>query len=239
MKDRSFFNKLFFHENGEFSSMKFILFQFSFILWLTTVAWIASVIFDFQIDPNWYVLVGSLFGTGIIGRAGQMAAPYVLGAFKTRGERKAEVDSGKKAPPPKPQKQNVVVGDNKLPSSKNFKIDEFHCKDGTPVPEQYYKNVQDVMDSLEVVREAFGGKRITISSGYRTVSYNKAIGGAKLSKHLQAMAVDFKVFNTKASQVQKKVEELMDEGKIKAGGIGLGKSFTHYDIRGKKTKWTD
>lgn len=58
------------------------------------------------------------------------------------------------------------------------------------------------------------------------------------SKHLTASAADFKVFNTKASQVQKMVEKLMDEGKIKAGGIGLGSSFTHYDIRGKKTKWT-
>ena len=45
----------------------------------------------------------------------------------------------------------------KIPKSKHFKLEEFHCKDGTPVPEEYYGNVQKLMDNLEVIREHFGG----------------------------------------------------------------------------------
>lgn len=123
-------------------------------------------------------------------------------------------------------------------STPHFSMSEFACKDGTPVPDKFKARTYKLMQQLEVIREAFGGKQITISSGYRTPEYNTKIGGAAQSRHMVGDAADFKVAGVSAKKVQQTVELLMDAGKILKGGIGLGKTFTHYDIRGTKTKWT-
>lgn len=123
-------------------------------------------------------------------------------------------------------------------STPHFSMSEFACKDGTPVPDKFKARTYKLMQQLEIIREAFGGKQITISSGYRTPEYNTKIGGAAQSRHMVGDAADFKVAGVSAKKVQQTVELLMDAGKILKGGIGLGKTFTHYDIRGTKTKWT-
>ena len=61
------------------------------------------------------------------------------------------------------------------PSSPHFKLEEFTCKDRTPVPIQYYGNIQRVMNALEKLR-AVWGKPIIIHSGYRTPIHNKKVG---------------------------------------------------------------
>jgi len=122
----------------------------------------------------------------------------------------------------------------KIPSSKHFKIEEFHCNDGTPVPEEFYENVQELMDNLEIIREHFGYP-IKINSGYRTPEYNNKIGGATKSQHLTASAADIRM-NVTPSKVQEGIKQLMEEGKIKKGGLGIYANFTHYDI-GKHRTW--
>tara|TARA_R110000765_G_scaffold423083_1_gene531469 strand:+ start:559 stop:942 length:384 start_codon:yes stop_codon:yes gene_type:complete len=122
----------------------------------------------------------------------------------------------------------------KIPKSKYFKLQEFNCNDGTPVPEEYYENVQDLMDNLDVIREHFGYP-INVNSGYRTPDYNKAIGGAKNSQHLTASAADIRL-NVTPSVVQKAIKQLMEDGKIKKGGLGIYSNFTHYDI-GRERTW--
>tara|TARA_R110000764_G_scaffold2068_3_gene9006 strand:+ start:200 stop:583 length:384 start_codon:yes stop_codon:yes gene_type:complete len=122
----------------------------------------------------------------------------------------------------------------KTPKSKYFKLEEFNCKDGTPVPEEYYTNVQELMDNLDVIREHFGYP-INVNSGYRTPDYNKSIGGAKNSQHLTATAADIRL-NVTPSVVQKAIKQLMEDGKIKKGGLGIYSNFTHYDI-GKERTW--
>ena len=122
----------------------------------------------------------------------------------------------------------------KIPKSKYFKLQEFNCNDGTPVPEEYYENVQDLMDNLDVIREHFGYP-INVNSGYRTPDYNKAIGGAKNSQHLTASAADIRL-NVTPSVVQKAIKQLMEDDKIKKGGLGIYSNFTHYDI-GRERTW--
>tara|TARA_R110002153_G_scaffold100312_1_gene236224 strand:- start:2013 stop:2396 length:384 start_codon:yes stop_codon:yes gene_type:complete len=122
----------------------------------------------------------------------------------------------------------------KIPKSKYFKLQEFNCNDGTPVPEEYYANVQELMDNLDVIREHFGYP-INVNSGYRTPDYNKAIGGAKNSQHLTASAADIRL-NVTPSVVQKAIKQLMEDGKIKKGGLGIYSNFTHYDI-GRERTW--
>ena len=120
------------------------------------------------------------------------------------------------------------------PKSKYFKIEEFTCKDGTQVSEEYYDNVQELMDNLDVLREHLGYP-IVINSGYRTAEYNKSVGGAKKSQHLTASAADIKI-NVTPSVVQKAIKKLMKDGDMKKGGLGIYSTFTHYDI-GKSRTW--
>ena len=133
-------------------------------------------------------------------------------------------------------KKNSKPKSVKIPSSKHFKLEEFACKDGTPVPEEFYGNVQELMNNLEVIREHFGGLYpIRINSGYRTPEYNKKVGGASKSQHLTASAADI-IMSITPSVVQDAIEQLQKDEKIKQGGLGRYSVFTHYDI-GKYRNW--
>lgn len=120
------------------------------------------------------------------------------------------------------------------PKSKYFKLQEFNCNDGTKVPEEYYANVQELMENLDVLREHLGHP-ITINSGYRSPDHNKSVGGAKKSQHLTASAADIRL-NVTTSIVQKAIKQLMEDGEMRKGGLGIYSNFTHYDI-GKERTW--
>lgn len=121
------------------------------------------------------------------------------------------------------------------PSQKNFKLSEFNCKDGTAVPVELYGNVQAVMNNLQALRDSVGAP-ITINSAYRTPSHNKAVGGATNSMHLQAKAADIKVLGMTPTAVKQRILELITQGKMQDGGIGLYSSFVHYDL-GPVRRW--
>lgn len=125
---------------------------------------------------------------------------------------------------------------NGIPGSKNFSLSEFHCKDGTPVPKSLYSNLQTLINNLQIIRDHIG-LPITINSGYRTESHNRNEGGAPNSMHLQAAAADIVVIGMGASEVRKKIQLLIDAGKLRNGGIGSYPNFTHYDI-GTVRRWT-
>lgn len=69
--------------------------------------------------------------------------------------------------------------------SEHFTLGEFACKDGSDA----VKYSTDLLSMLEKLR-SYGGFTITINSGYRTASYNKKIGGASKSSHIDGVAVD-------------------------------------------------
>lgn len=52
-------------------------------------------------------------------------------------------------------------------------------------------NLQRASEVLEQVRTLLGDKPILISSGYRSVAVNAAVGGSKSSAHISGLAVDF------------------------------------------------
>ena len=120
-----------------------------------------------------------------------------------------------------------------VPASAHFKLSEFKCKDGTAVPTKYYGNCQKLMNLLEEIRTACGNRAITVTSGYRTESYNKKVDGAKQSQHLYAAAADIKVSGKSASEVYKLCDRLVGN----RGGVGRYSTFTHVDVRGHKARW--
>lgn len=68
--------------------------------------------------------------------------------------------------------------------SENFKVKEFACQDGS---DKILIDL-DMIPILQQIRNV-GGK-VTINSAYRTISHNKAVGGATNSYHTKGRAFD-------------------------------------------------
>jgi len=120
--------------------------------------------------------------------------------------------------------------------TENFSLREFRCKDGSDVPEDLIENVQELANNLQVLREHINLPIIVIS-GYRSPEYNKKIGGARRSQHMSAKAADIIVRDMTPKEVKEVIVQLIKDGKMKSGGIGLYTTFTHYDVRGRNARW--
>jgi len=114
--------------------------------------------------------------------------------------------------------------------SKNFILSEFACKDGSKKILVSY----ELVEKLQKLRDALG-KPVVVTSGYRTVAYNKRCGGISTSHHLTGKAADIKVSGMTPLQVA------LGADKIGFKGIGVYPTFTHVDIVGsvvgKKLYW--
>ena len=118
----------------------------------------------------------------------------------------------------------------------NFTLAEFNSKDGAEMPAEVLENVIKLACNIQVIRDKIGCP-LHINSAYRSPNHNKAIGGVKNSKHLLGKASDLTSRNHTPTQLYDVIESLIKEGKISEGGLGLYKSFVHYDIRGTKARW--
>jgi uncharacterized protein YcbK (DUF882 family) len=120
--------------------------------------------------------------------------------------------------------------------TENFSLHEFRCRDGSDVPEEYMENVKELCENLQVLRDHIQ-RPIVVISGYRSPKYNRKIDGARRSQHLLAKAADIIVSGMTPDEVKDTIVELIKEGKMKKGGIGLYTTFTHYDVRGFNRRW--
>lgn len=112
--------------------------------------------------------------------------------------------------------------------SSHFKVREFACSDGSdPV-----FIAPALVDVLEKIRAHFG-KPVHINSGFRSVTKNKAVGGAQFSQHLFGTAADIHIDGVTPKQIAAYAETLLTG----TGGIGIYKSFTHIDVRKVKSRW--
>lgn len=116
----------------------------------------------------------------------------------------------------------------------NFSWGEF-TKNLSRVPQSIA--VVDAISSLayylEGVRAQFGHPSITINSGYRPSSVNRAVGGASNSQHLYGAAADIVVSGIRPSEVYKRLNQTHGS----KGGLGNGSSFTHIDLRGYRARF--
>lgn len=75
--------------------------------------------------------------------------------------------------------------------TENFTLEEFACHDGTqPNAEQTANITKLCINVLQPLRDTFGA--VEIMSGYRSISYNKSVGGAPNSQHTRGEAADIK-----------------------------------------------
>lgn len=113
--------------------------------------------------------------------------------------------------------------------SKNFKVREFACQDGSdPV-----FIAPELVEVLQEIRDHFG-KPVNINSAFRTATHNKKVDGSAQSQHLYGMAADISIAGVSPKTVAAFIETIMPQ----MGGIGIYKTFTHVDVRAKKSRWT-
>lgn len=121
--------------------------------------------------------------------------------------------------------------------SENFYLNEFECKSGAAMPENVLINIKTLAIQLQVLRNALNAS-ILVTSGYRSPEHNKKVGGSPKSQHVEGTAADIKVSGYTPKQVAAKIEELIEKGEMKQGGIGIYSTWVHYDFRGTKARWT-
>ena len=111
----------------------------------------------------------------------------------------------------------------------HFKVREFACSDGSDV---VFVSTS-LVDILEAIRVHFG-RPVTITSGYRTVSYNASLNNSsKKSQHCNGLAADIKVAGVSPAAVADYAEQLLGSH----GGVGRYGTFTHIDARADKSRW--
>ena len=82
--------------------------------------------------------------------------------------------------------------------SPHFSLSEFTISqtasrlgvDNTP-DETVIARLKQTAEGMEEVRDLLGGKPILISSGYRSLAVNRALGSSDTSAHVKGYAVDF------------------------------------------------
>lgn len=119
--------------------------------------------------------------------------------------------------------------------SKNFRAGEFNSKDGggycTALLKQYgtspweaNKRRKKLAEYCEQVRKKSGNKPLTIHSGLRTISHNKAVGGEPNSAHLYGYAVDITVKGVSIATLHRIVRSVFPSG------VGKYNTFIHGDF---------
>ena len=112
--------------------------------------------------------------------------------------------------------------------SPHFRVREFACRDGS----DQVKIDSGLVELLEQIRAAAGGA-VVIHSGYRTPAYNRKVGGARYSQHVQGTAADIAVRGASPLLVGQIAEHYLQS----RGGIGVYQTFTHVDTRTSRARW--
>ena len=168
-------------------------------------------------------------GVGVLG--GIRTGVDYVNQKRANKDIKTEVDT---IVPKKEVKPLEVIKMDNL--TKDFRLSEFACKDGTEVPDDYLDNVKLLAENLQALRDYLNSP-ITITSGYRTESYNLKVGGKPNSQHKLAKAADIQIKGMTPKEVFETIEKLITSGKMVQGAIGLYATFVHYDVRGTMARW--
>ena len=125
-----------------------------------------------------------------------------------------------------------LAKDGEKALSKNFRVKEFRCKDGS---DPIFVD-SDLVDLLQKIRDHFG-KPVNINSAFRTASHNaKQKKASKYSQHLYGKAADIWISGVSVDTLAAYAETLLPN----RGGIGryYTDKFVHVDVREVKSRWT-
>lgn len=107
---------------------------------------------------------------------------------------------------------------------RNFTFQELECRDGTGL-----LLVPGALDALQGFRDHLN-RPIIVNSAYRSIGYNKSVGGAPNSYHLSGIAFDIAVAAIPPVELAKIASA------FGFGGIGIYSTFIHVDV-GPRRSW--
>lgn len=122
---------------------------------------------------------------------------------------------------------DVMLGNSRGRSNAGGPSDtggEAMCTAATTAP--LLQRLSDLMGTLGSCDSA-----IRVTSTYRSPGYNRAVGGAAGSQHVQCKAIDFNVDGVAPSRVQQVAPSIPG-----MGGVGRYSGFTHIDV-GSTRNW--
>jgi hypothetical protein len=102
-------------------------------------------------------------------------------------------------------------------------------------PENKWEAIVPTLWVADMARERLGFS-LTITSAFRSESYNRAVGGAVRSQHLANTALDLIPSKGRVKQLYDQLIAMRKGGAFK-GGVGIYSSFVHVDTRGKNATW--
>ncbi len=139
--------------------------------------------------------------------------------------------------------------DGTPPTFRFFKVREFDCKSPAPYPTAWIPlRLTKLVGVLDAVREKWGSPLIVVS-GYRTIHYNRMIGGALHSQHSEGRAADVRPspefdLPGRCRALHALVKRMWDAGELPdLGGLGVYPGWIHCDVRdrvpiGHLAEWT-
>jgi hypothetical protein len=118
----------------------------------------------------------------------------------------------------------------------HFSWASYRGQDGTAVPKALRRNAIRLHWRLEIFRHRIGDVPMDVDGPYRTAARNRAVGGAPLSRHVQADAADFFADQVdrwiKASKVLRSRADVIRIAEQTFKGVGNETSGTlHVDQR--------
>lgn len=117
--------------------------------------------------------------------------------------------------------------------SDHFNMSEFRCKCGSA----HDTLISDeLVQQLEKLRKALCCSKINISSGYRCISHDKAVGGSGTGQHTKGKAADICCYDHAGNPIDNKIvcctaEDIGFHGIARIAGNG---TYTHVDMRDGK-----
>ena len=102
-------------------------------------------------------------------------------------------------------------------------------------PKHKWKNIIPTLQVVDQVAKELGVDQVKFISVYRSPRYNRSIGGAKRSCHMENIAVDVN-FGCSSWKAMKVICKLRKKGKF-VGGLGVYRNFIHIDTRAENVDW--
>lgn len=157
-----------------------------------------------------------------------------IGAHPQPTEAIKEPSSSSKGKSFKLPTNEVVYCDLPIFGCKNFSWGEA-TKNGAriPISRDVVQRITRVAIVLDAARAILGDRKMAITSWYRPIAINRAVGGIDNSRHIVGDGVDFVVQGMNPLAVYKVLSPWLGD----RGGLGKSSSFTHLDTRGYRARW--
>ena len=91
----------------------------------------------------------------------------------------------------------------------------------------------ELLADLQRIRDVIG-RPFKITSGYRCKDHNTEIGGSPTSRHMSGEAVDINVVGWNSLDLHDLIDEFTSHV---SSGVGIYRTYVHFDVRDKRTMW--